>query len=70
MAALRTSAESMRLKFSIFLIFVAASLSCASQTQNFKLFKLPSGREIKITGINTLDIIEVEQEVRTMKCTS
>jgi hypothetical protein len=45
----------MRLKCSILLIFVLASLSCTSQTQNYKLFKLPSGKEIKITGINKMN---------------
>ena len=45
----------MRLKLSIGLIVAAAFLSCTSETQNFKLFKLPSGKEIKITGINKMD---------------
>jgi hypothetical protein len=47
--------EPMRLKLSIVLIVAAAFLSCTSTTQNFKLFKLPSGKEIKITGINKMD---------------
>jgi hypothetical protein len=45
----------MWLKLSILLIFVAASLSCTGSPQNFKLFKLPSGKEIKITSINKMD---------------
>jgi len=45
----------MWLKLSIGLIVAAAFLSCTSTTQNFKLFKLPSGKEIKITGINKMD---------------
>ena len=45
----------MRLKLSILLMLVAASFSCGSQAQNFKLFKLPSGKEIKITGITKMD---------------
>jgi hypothetical protein len=30
-------------------------MSCGNQTQNFKLFKLPSGKEIKVTGMGKMD---------------
>jgi len=45
----------MRLKLFIILMLVATSFSCGSQAQNFKSFKLPSGKEIKITGITKMD---------------
>jgi hypothetical protein len=42
-------------KLSILLILVVASFSCGGPTQNFKLVKLPSGKEIKVTGMNKMD---------------
>lgn len=45
----------MRLRLSIVLLLIVASMSCGNQTQNFKLFKLPSGKEIKVTGMGKMD---------------
>ena len=45
----------MRLKLSIVLILLVMSIGCGSQAQNFKLFKLPSGKEIKVTGVGKMD---------------
>jgi hypothetical protein len=44
-----------RLKLCIALILLIGSLCCGSNGQNFKLFKLPSGKEIKVTGVGKMD---------------
>jgi len=36
-------------------ILLLASLSCGSNPQNSKVFKLPSGKEIKVTGMGRMD---------------
>src|SRR5882724_7314465 len=41
--------EQMRFKLSLIATLLLVSLSNCSSTQNYTLFKLPSGREIKIT---------------------
>src|SRR5258707_881774 len=41
----------MRLKLSIAIFLLVASAACGGAAQNLKLFKLPSGKEIKITGM-------------------
>ena len=45
----------MRLKLSIVLILLVMPIGCGSQAQTFKLFKLPSGKEIKVTGVGKMD---------------
>lgn len=45
----------MRLKLSIVLSLLVMSIGCGSQAQNFKLFKLSSGKEIKVTGVGKMD---------------
>lgn len=45
----------MRLRLSISLILLAASFSCGSTAQNYKSYKLPSGKEIKVTGVGKVD---------------
>jgi hypothetical protein len=45
----------MRFKLSITLILLTAFLGCASNAQQFKLFKLPSGKEIKVTGMGKME---------------
>ena len=45
----------MRLKFSILLFLLMTAVGCGRQTQNFKLFKLPSGKEIKVTRMGKMD---------------
>ena len=45
----------MRIRLSIALILLAASFSCGSNAQNYKPYKLPSGKEIKVTGVGKMD---------------
>ena len=45
----------MRVRISILALLLLGSLSCGSNYQNFKSFKLPSGKEIKITGVGKMD---------------
>ena len=45
----------MRLRTWSLPILLLASLSCRSNSQNFKVFKLPSGKEIKVTGMGKMD---------------
>jgi len=37
------------------LLLLLICVACGSQTQNYKSFKLPSGKEIKVTGIGKMD---------------
>jgi hypothetical protein len=45
----------MKTTLSITLLFMLALSGCAGQSQNYKLSKLPSGKEIKITGMAKMD---------------
>lgn len=45
----------MRLKLSITFLLLLTCIGCGSQAQDYKLFKLPSGKEIKITGVGKMD---------------
>jgi hypothetical protein len=45
----------MRPKLSILLILLAASFGCGTTAQNDKSYKLPSGKEIKVTGVGKMD---------------
>ena len=45
----------MRLNLAVLLVLLLVCLSCTSSPQNFKLFKLPSGKEIKISSLNKMD---------------
>lgn len=41
----------MKIKLALALSILVSCIACSSQAQNFKSFKLPSGKEIKITGM-------------------
>ena len=41
----------MKIKLAVALSMLVIAIACSSQAQNFKAFKLPSGKEIKITGM-------------------
>ena len=41
----------MKIKLALALSILVTCIACSSQAQNFKSFKLPSGKEIKITGM-------------------
>src|SRR5262245_26793844 len=43
----------MKSKLSMTLLLLLTA--CASQAQNYKIFKLPSGKEIKVTGVAKMD---------------
>ena len=45
----------MKTKLSMALLLLLTFAACGSQAQNYKLFKLPSGKEIKITGMGKMD---------------
>ena len=45
----------MKIKLAVALSILVACIACSSQAQNFKAFKLPSGKEIKITGMVKMD---------------
>ena len=45
----------MQLKLSLTLLLLLTFAACGNQAQNYKLFKLPSGKEIKITGMGKMD---------------
>ena len=45
----------MKSKLSTALFLLLTSVACGSQAQNYKVFKLPSGKEIKITGMGKMD---------------
>jgi len=41
----------MKIKLAVALSMLVIAIACSSQAQNHKAFKLPSGKEIKITGM-------------------
>ncbi len=41
----------MKIKLAIALSILVTCVACSSQAQNFKTVKLPSGKEIKVTGM-------------------
>ena len=45
----------MKTKRSITLLLLLTCIACRSQSQNYKSFKLPSGKEIKVTGVGKMD---------------
>ena len=45
----------METKLSMALLLLLTCIACGSQAQNYKVFKLPSGKEIKITGMQKMD---------------
>ena len=45
----------MRFKVSLIVPLLLVSLSCCSSTPNYTLFKLPSGKEIKVTAGGKMD---------------
>lgn len=45
----------MNIKSLLFLAMLTASLSCAGVKPEAKAFKLPSGREIKVTAVNRVE---------------
>ena len=45
----------MKTKLSMTLALLLICIACGSQAQNYKTFKLPSGKEIKITGMGKMD---------------
>jgi hypothetical protein len=45
----------MRFKLSILSILLAVSSGCGTTAQNYKSYKLPSGKEIKVTGVGKMD---------------
>ena len=45
----------MKTKLSITLLLLLTCIACGSQTQTYKSFKLPSGKEIKVTGVGRMD---------------
>lgn len=44
----------MKTKFSIILLLLLTCIGCVNQPQNFRSFKLPSGKEIKVTSIGKM----------------
>jgi hypothetical protein len=44
-----------QLKLTMPLLLLLICVACGSQAQNYKAFKLPSGKEIKVTGIGKMD---------------
>jgi len=45
----------MKTKLSIASLLLLTGIACRSQTQNYQSFKLPSGKEIKVTGGGRMD---------------
>ena len=45
----------MKTKLSMTAVVLLACVACGSQAQNYNLFKLPSGKEIKVTGVGRMD---------------
>ena len=45
----------MQLKLSTILLVLLTLAACGKQAQNYKSFKLPSGKEIKVTGVGKMD---------------
>jgi hypothetical protein len=45
----------MKTKLYIALLLLLTGIACGSQAQNYKSFKLPSGKEIKVTGVGKMD---------------
>ncbi|MDX6614159.1 MAG: hypothetical protein QOD75_3345 [Blastocatellia bacterium] len=45
----------MKTKLSMPLLFLLTCVACGSQAQNYKSYKLPSGKEIKVNGIGKMD---------------
>ena len=43
------------MKLSIAVVLLLTGIACGTQAQNYKLFKLPSGKEIKVTGVGKMD---------------
>lgn len=41
----------MKIKLAAAFSILVTCIACSSQAQNYKAFKLPSGKEIKITGM-------------------
>jgi hypothetical protein len=47
--------NSMRLGTWSLTLLLLAGLGCKGNAQNFKLYELPSGKEIKVTGVVRMD---------------
>lgn len=47
--------RAMKARLSLAVLLLLTCVSCGSQSQDSKVFKLPSGKEIKITGIRKMD---------------
>ena len=45
----------MRLKICCLTLLLLSALSCGSNAPNFKSYQLPSGKEIKVTGVVKMD---------------
>lgn len=45
----------MKTKLSMVLLLLLTCIACGSQAQNYKPFKLPSGKEIKVTGMGKMN---------------
>jgi hypothetical protein len=45
----------MKIKLAVALSILVTCIACSSQAQNYKAFRLPSGKEIKITGMVKMD---------------
>ena len=45
----------MKIKLAVALPILVTCIACSSQAQNYKAFKLPSGKEIRITGMVKMD---------------
>ena len=45
----------MKARLSILLLLLTTAIGCGSQAQNYKLVKLPSGKEIKVTGMGKMN---------------
>src|ERR1700704_2531825 len=45
----------MKLTLSTTLLLLLICIGCGSRTQDYKTFKLPSGKEIKVTGMGQMD---------------
>lgn len=45
----------MKTKRSITLLVLLTCVACGSRSPNYKSFKLPSGKEIKVTGVGKMD---------------
>ena len=45
----------MKIKLAVAFTLLVTCIACSSQARNYKAFKLPSGKEIKITGMVKMD---------------